>query len=110
MSADPARCARSPASMLAGGDYDGDTVQLFWDPALVEPFENAPDEFATTPDDFVRDNFEKELIKGEEFLVATRECSDEERIRAMQQFLLGGLEGDSLTGQCEFRRVVLVYS
>lgn len=29
------------ASMLSGGDYDGDTCWVCWDPTFVEPFENA---------------------------------------------------------------------
>ena len=29
------------ASMLAGGDYDGDTVWVCWEPSLVQPFEKA---------------------------------------------------------------------
>ncbi|KAK5382464.1 hypothetical protein LTR20_005904 [Exophiala xenobiotica] len=29
------------ASMLSGGDYDGDTCWVCWDPTIVEPFENA---------------------------------------------------------------------
>jgi len=31
--------SRSTASLLSGGDYDGDTVTVIWDPAIVDPFE-----------------------------------------------------------------------
>ncbi|KAJ3057476.1 hypothetical protein HK097_006404, partial [Rhizophlyctis rosea] len=33
--------AHSLASMLSGGDYDGDDVLVIWDPAIVEPFRNS---------------------------------------------------------------------
>lgn len=32
---------RALASMLSGGDYDGDTCWVCWDPAIVEPFTNS---------------------------------------------------------------------
>ncbi|KAK5708554.1 hypothetical protein LTR17_020587 [Elasticomyces elasticus] len=33
---------RPLASKLSGGDYDGDTFWICWEPTLVEPFKNAP--------------------------------------------------------------------
>ncbi len=33
---------RSTASLLSGGDFDGDTVTCIWDPKFVEHFRNAP--------------------------------------------------------------------
>lgn len=36
------RGTRSLASKLSGGDYDGDTFWICWDPALASPFQNAP--------------------------------------------------------------------
>ncbi|KAI9092821.1 RNA dependent RNA polymerase-domain-containing protein [Phlyctochytrium arcticum] len=38
----------SLASRLGGGDYDGDDTIVIWDPAIVTPFNNAPD--VPTPD------------------------------------------------------------
>ncbi|KAJ4288616.1 hypothetical protein N0V90_011853 [Kalmusia sp. IMI 367209] len=35
------------AGKLQGGDYDGDTFWLCWDPAIVKPFKNAPAPFET---------------------------------------------------------------
>ncbi len=40
---------RPLASLLSGGDYDGDTIRVFWEPALVEPFENADVSYADCP-------------------------------------------------------------
>ena len=101
MSADAARCLRSPASLLGGGDYDGDTVQIIWEPVLVEPFSNADPRLADTPEGFVRDNFEKELVSVKDVLQATGDMASEAGISAMQRFLLGGIQGDTLTGKCK---------
>ncbi|KZT52834.1 hypothetical protein CALCODRAFT_486840 [Calocera cornea HHB12733] len=43
---------RSPASMLGGGDYDGDLATVIWEPRLVEPFNNADPRFADQPAEF----------------------------------------------------------
>lgn len=32
---------RSVADMLSGGDFDGDTASVYWEPLLVDPFVNA---------------------------------------------------------------------
>lgn len=101
MSADAARCSRSPASMLGGGDYDGDTVLIIWEPSLVEPFQNADPVYADTPRDFIQENFEKELVTVREVLEKTEDMASEAGIGAMQKFLLGGIEGDFLTGKCK---------
>jgi hypothetical protein len=103
MSASSEFCARSPASYLGGGDYDGDTVQVFWDPALVEPFQNAPDEYAMVPDGFVSENFEREVLKVSEFLMALEVAgADEEtRIANQQRYLLGAIEDDMAAEKCE---------
>lgn len=101
MSADAARCLRSPASMLGGGDYDGDTVQVIWEPEIVEPFRNASDKLAEQPEWFVKENFEKETVKVHEVLEKVEGEDEEVRIREMQKFLLGGLDGESLVGRCE---------
>ncbi|KAI0829054.1 RNA dependent RNA polymerase-domain-containing protein [Trametes gibbosa] len=44
------------ASMLAGGDYDGDVCVCIYDPRLVQGFKNAP--LAQQPENFLKDNFE----------------------------------------------------
>lgn len=40
---------RSACSLLAGGDYDGDTILLITDQAIVEPFKSAGTEFVDPP-------------------------------------------------------------
>lgn len=101
MSANAALCERSPASLLSGGDYDGDTVSLFWDPALVEPFTNADAAGATPPDGFIEENFERELVKGTEVLRGLQGCDEETKMRNLQRYLLAGLGGDGQIGKCK---------
>jgi hypothetical protein len=94
---------RSPASFLGGGDYDGDIVQLFWAKELVEGFTNADDGIADLPEGFEAENFDKEVVKGSEFLdvVEKEGMGEEEKVMGMQEFLLGALKDGNSTGQCE---------
>ncbi|RXK35887.1 hypothetical protein M231_06851 [Tremella mesenterica] len=91
-------CRRSPASFLGGGDYDGDTVQIIWDPEIVGPFKNADDSFADTPQDFEKQNFVKDIVKGHEFLAALDGVSEETLVANYQSFLLAALKDDHLAG------------
>jgi hypothetical protein len=94
---------RSPASFLGGGDYDGDTVQLFWAKDLVEGFRNADEGFADLPAEFEAENFDKEVVKGYEFLNALEDGdgSEEQEEAGMQAFLLAALNDDKSAGHCE---------
>ncbi|KAL8929504.1 MAG: hypothetical protein Q9208_001173 [Pyrenodesmia sp. 3 TL-2023] len=38
----PSKGSHSLASVLSGGDYDGDLAWICWEPSIVDPFENAP--------------------------------------------------------------------
>ncbi|KAL8973519.1 MAG: hypothetical protein Q9197_002229 [Variospora fuerteventurae] len=38
----PSKGARSLASLLSGGDYDGDQAWVCWEPSIVKPFQNSP--------------------------------------------------------------------
>ncbi|WWC96884.1 hypothetical protein V866_003759 [Kwoniella sp. B9012] len=98
LSANSQLCKRSPASYLGGGDYDGDTLTLFWNQEMVQPFKDAEDHFAETPETFVKDNFDKSVTKGTEFLESIEGLSEDEKIARMQEWLIGGVTGDELTG------------
>ena len=100
MSANSQMCKRSPASFLGGGDYDGDTVQLFWDPKLVEPFNNADETIAALPEDFEQENFVKDVVFGVDFLRSLKDADDETIVANYQGFLLGAVLDDKLTGTC----------
>lgn len=101
MSASSTACYRSPASFLSGGDYDGDTATVIYEPALVEPFHNADEAIATTPLSFEEENFEKEFVKGTDFLSELKGEGDETMVRNYQHFLLGSIQDDKTTGTCE---------
>ena len=107
MSANSALCTRGPGSFLAGGDYDGDTVHVYWDPLLVNSFCNADESFAEIPPGFVEENFEREVVKVCEHEEALEEVgADEEMVIANQQmFLLSACEGENLTGTCKSNSV-----
>ena len=64
----PSRGRRSAASKLSGGDYDGDTFWVTWDPALTEAYRNAPAPWKlTSPEMFGmhRDTVKLgEIVKG----------------------------------------------
>jgi hypothetical protein len=100
MSASSTLCAQSPASFLSGGDYDGDTATVIFDPRLVSEFQNADDHFATTPETFEEENFDKGLVKGTEFLRNLGEAEDDTVTLNNHTFLLGSLLDENLTGIC----------
>jgi hypothetical protein len=102
MSASSIECRQSPASFLAGGDYDGDTATVIFDPLLVEPFVQADDEIANIPASFEEQNFERELVKGDHFLEQLSGAGEEALIRNYQTFLLGAVMDDKITGMCRF--------
>lgn len=101
MSASALECGQSPASFLAGGDYDGDTATIIFDPLLVEPFIQAEDSIANIPAGFEEENFEKELVKGDHFLKQLGGSDEEAKIRNYQAFLLGAVMDDKITGICK---------
>lgn len=111
MSAHPVLCDRSPASLLSGGDYDGDTATLIWDKRIVTAFEPAAGDVCVEPEGFVEANFEKELLTVEEFeeklpdalhLKRGAPKKDEEVLVAnMQRFLLAAISDDQSTSLCE---------
>jgi len=96
LSANSELCTASPASFLAGGDYDGDVATVIWDQDLVQPFTNAPDELAQPPADF-DSNFVKQVTSVREVLDA---CGGDEAmlVTNVQHFLLGSLLDEHLTG------------
>jgi hypothetical protein len=102
MSASAFECRQSPASFLAGGDYDGDTATIIFDPLLVEPFVQANDDIANIPTGFQEQNFERELVKGDHFLEQLSGAGEEALIRNYQTFLLGAVMDDKITGMCRF--------
>lgn len=100
MSASSTLCERSPASYLSGGDYDGDTATVIFDPRLVSEFKNAEDHYATTPDTFEAENFEKGLVKVTDFLTQLDGADYDTLTRNYQTFLLGSVLDEKNAGCC----------
>ncbi|KAL5519334.1 hypothetical protein ACEPAH_1017 [Sanghuangporus vaninii] len=79
---------RSLASYLGGGDYDGDTVTIIADPAIVNGFHNS--EYIPEPQE-VREAFETDVEKVSEFLVKLEKMGREERYARITHKVLHGL-------------------
>ncbi|KAF9499753.1 hypothetical protein BDN71DRAFT_1441324 [Pleurotus eryngii] len=61
----PTTGSRSLASVLSGGDYDGDEDIIIWDPDIVGPFRNH--EVVDEPEGFLTEHFKKQVEKVPEF-------------------------------------------
>ncbi|KAF9534243.1 RNA dependent RNA polymerase-domain-containing protein [Crepidotus variabilis] len=98
--------SKRAADWLGGGDYDGDKGQLIYQPELVTPFQNAPDHLADPPTDLgndfpkdIEDNFLRKNEDVEAFLSRIKTLSTENKIREMQEFLLGDARNAGVVGQ-----------
>lgn len=89
-------------SLLGGGDYDGDTVIVIWDPIIVNAFQNAPLRAdglcqGDPPDDFIGENFDKSSLKVSEILQST--AGDPDGLaKVLQCALLAPLVHESIVG------------
>ncbi|TBU26167.1 RNA dependent RNA polymerase-domain-containing protein [Dichomitus squalens] len=91
---------RHLASLTGGGDYDGDTMEVFWDPDIVNAF-HIPDPrvFAVEPP-MVRACLQKNTAMVTEYLSQIPSTASEEfKIYSLQKYLLGALQDKSLVGQ-----------
>ncbi|KAG7096864.1 hypothetical protein E1B28_004272 [Marasmius oreades] len=95
------RGSRRAADFLGGGDYDGDKVLLIYDPSIVDDFKNADINFADPRMDIERDNFSKHTETVSQLLERAEPTEEQPlaRVRALQQYLLGGLKNMSLVGE-----------
>ena len=110
---------RSPLSFLGGGDYDGDTVVIIWDPDLVNSFVNADPKYANPPSgsDFTKcfsrsnrkgantpksidDCFQKDNESVLSFLQRIRDSDEELKTVEMQMLLMNSLAQESMVGIC----------
>ncbi|KAG8979723.1 hypothetical protein FRB94_010185 [Tulasnella sp. JGI-2019a] len=88
---------RSGASILAGGDYDGDTVHMVSESRLVDCFTNADLSFADPPKDFYA-NTEQSLGDVDSYCDRLCEMSDVERCWELQATLVEGCTRSPLVG------------
>ncbi|KAJ7144779.1 RNA dependent RNA polymerase-domain-containing protein [Mycena crocata] len=86
--------SRSLASLLAGGDTDGDEAIIIRDPAIVDPFGNQA--FVPVPHTFQADNFEKQVQTVSEFGRRLEKMSIPEAQSTFQKELIAGLKDDNI--------------
>ncbi|PWZ02252.1 hypothetical protein BCV70DRAFT_156871 [Testicularia cyperi] len=80
---------RPLASLLSGGDYDGDLIRVFWDQSLVEPFSNADVKYADCP--FKLDEmFEQNKLVVSDFVAEHRDRPVQKRDEALVPHLIQG--------------------
>jgi RNA-dependent RNA polymerase len=91
------------------GDYDGDTAIVIWTPDIVEPFENADEKYSIEPEGLDK-CFQRENEQVDAFLQRTASHSPDEKVFAVQQFLLGSLRDTSIVGKYSTMHDNAIYS
>ncbi|KAJ1025352.1 hypothetical protein NDA13_004165 [Ustilago tritici] len=77
------------ASLLSGGDHDGDTIRVFWEPKLVEPFQNSDTKYADCPFE-ISDVFDKSNTIVADFVAAHSNKKKNERDTILVKELVAG--------------------
>ncbi|KAJ1040974.1 hypothetical protein NDA11_007335 [Ustilago hordei] len=77
------------ASLLGGGDHDGDTIRVFWEPKLVEPFQNSDTKYADCPFE-ISDVFDKSNTTVADFVAAHSNKKKNERDTILVKELVAG--------------------
>lgn len=97
--------SRSPLSLLGGGDYDGDTVTVIFEPTIVSAFvpeQQRADGLCSgdPPPGFVGENFEKASEIIQDFL-ATKQIGPDspEALEKYRRVLLSSLQTDMMVGR-----------
>ncbi|KAI0737583.1 RNA dependent RNA polymerase-domain-containing protein, partial [Daedaleopsis nitida] len=87
------------ASLTGGGDYDGDTMEVFWDPTIVKDFV-VPDPrvFGKEPPKVQASLLKNAETVGDFIARLPAESTDEFEIYSLQRYLLGALQDKSLVG------------
>ncbi|KAJ7656995.1 RNA dependent RNA polymerase-domain-containing protein [Mycena polygramma] len=88
----PIHGSRSLASLLAGGDTDGDEAIIIRDPTIVAPFKNQP--VVPLPADFLAKNFEQQIQSVTDFGNKLEKMTFAQAQRAFQAEVLTGLQDD----------------
>ncbi|KAI8379754.1 RNA dependent RNA polymerase-domain-containing protein [Radiomyces spectabilis] len=98
----PVKGERSLASMLAGGDYDGDIVFCCWDPRVVDPFQSSP-----VPSELEKVKVAFEQNKALVHQEVTCHTSEKEQEKALQSNFISVALPDGTLGLYENWRTVL---
>ncbi|KAJ1029054.1 hypothetical protein NDA18_002683 [Ustilago nuda] len=85
------------ASLLSGGDHDGDTIRVFWEPKLVEPFQNSDTKYADCPFE-ISDVFGKSNTTVADFVAAHSNKEKNERDTILVKELVAGASQPAVRG------------
>ncbi|KAJ6541596.1 RNA dependent RNA polymerase-domain-containing protein [Mycena capillaripes] len=88
------RGSRSLASLLAGGDTDGDEAIIIRELAIVEPFQNQP--VVPLPDGFLTTNFEQQVQTVTDFGKKLEKMPIAQAQQAFQVEVMAGLEDNRI--------------
>ena len=89
---------RPLADLLAGGDYDGDTIRVIWEPTIVQPFKNSSERFADCPFD-VDDFFDRTTETVRSFVAEHADKPAKQRDDALIAELMRPIFTADLRGQ-----------
>ncbi|KAG8917755.1 hypothetical protein FRC00_013247, partial [Tulasnella sp. 408] len=99
---------RSGASILAGGDYDGDTIHMITEPRLVTTFKNSSLKYADPPEGF--DTYlETVASRGHEVVEALPFLTEAEQVRQFQMILMEPVARETLYGRYSVLTDVATY-
>ncbi|KAJ6501107.1 RNA dependent RNA polymerase-domain-containing protein [Mycena vitilis] len=101
----PIRGSRSFASLLAGGDMDGDEVIIIRDPVIVSSFENQAD--LPIPEGFLVQNFEQETQTATEFGKRLTPMTFAQAQRTFQEEALAGFRQDKVGAYSSYHDTAL---
>ncbi|KAA1476614.1 hypothetical protein DENSPDRAFT_827653 [Dentipellis sp. KUC8613] len=93
----PVQGPHSLASLLGGGDYDGDKVEVIWEPEIVAAFTNADLKLSEMPPDFM-DSFKRENKSVESVLQDVSSKSTDARVHEFQSYLMGPMRDSPVVG------------
>ncbi|KAF8305208.1 hypothetical protein DL93DRAFT_2102154 [Clavulina sp. PMI_390] len=94
---------RSALSWLGGGDYDGDTARLIWQPEIVDPFTNSPSCRGEPSPEFIQQNFQQEVrpaasLESVLLHVPPNAVAEDKRDRDLQDVVLPSLIANAQVG------------
>lgn len=86
------RGSRSAASLLSGGDYDGDDLFIIKDQSIVAPFQNSP--FTEEPHTFLETYFDQSVESADQFVARASELPQTKGETLWREQLIHGLGKD----------------
>ncbi|KAJ7292563.1 RNA dependent RNA polymerase-domain-containing protein [Mycena rebaudengoi] len=99
------RGSRSLASLLSGGDTDGDEAIIIREKSIVESFRNRP--FVPPPDDFLATNFQRQMQSVADFGASLQNKPLSQAQLALQEELVAGLADNKVGFYSNYHEVAV---